>query len=57
MRFNEAYNIPITNKHAVETKTGVSVKAQERILKKGKGSYYSAGSKPKQSSSNWAYGR
>ena len=35
----------------------MSVKAQERILKKGKGAYYSSGSRPGQSSSSWAYGR
>ena len=57
MKFNEVYGIPITNKRAVEKKTGMSVKAQERILKKGKGAYYSSGSRPGQSSSSWAYGR
>ena len=57
VQFNEAYGISITDKKAVEKKTGVSIKAQERIIKKGKGAYYSSGSRPGQSSSSWAYAR
>ena len=57
VQFNEAYGISITDKKAVATKTGVSIKAQERIIKKGKGAYYSSGSRPGQSASSWAYAR
>ena len=57
IQFNEAYGISITDKKAVAKLTGVTVKAQERIIKKGKGAYYSSGSRPGQSSSSWAYAR
>lgn len=57
VQFNEAYGISITDKKAVAKKTGVSVKAQEHIIKKGKGAYYSSGSRPGQSASSWAYAR
>lgn len=57
LKFNKAYGVSITDKKAVAKKTGVSVKAQERILKKGKGAYYSSGSRPGQSASSWAYAR
>lgn len=57
IQFNEAYGISITDKKAVAKLTGVTIKAQERIIKKGKGAYYSSGSRPGQSSSSWAYAR
>lgn len=56
-QFNDAYGVSITNKSAVQRVTGVSKKAQERILKKGKGAYYSSGSRPTQTSYSWAYAR
>jgi hypothetical protein len=55
--FNKAYGISIINKYDVEKLTGVTKSAQERILKKGKGAYYSSGSRPLQTSYSWAYGR
>ena len=57
VQFNEAYGVSITDKNAVQKATGVTKKAQERILKKGKGAYYSSGSRPTQTSYSWAYGR
>jgi len=57
IQFNEAYGISITDKKAVAKLTGVTIKAQEHIIKKGKGAYYSSGSRPGQSSSSWAYAR
>jgi hypothetical protein len=56
-KFNNAYSVSIINKNAVEKVTGVTKKAQERILKKGKGAYYSSGSRPIQTSYSWAYAR
>ena len=35
----------------------LSKKGQNQILKKGRGAYYSSGSRPNQSSSSWAYAR
>lgn len=56
-KFNNAYGVSISDKKAVERVTGVTKKAQERILKKGKGAYYSSGSRPTQTSYSWAYAR
>ena len=47
----------LQTKRLLQKKTGVSIKAQERIIKKGKGAYYSSGSRPGQSASSWAYAR
>lgn len=38
-------------------KTGCSVKALEKIVKKGQGAYYSSGSRPNQTAHSWGYAR
>lgn len=38
-------------------RTGCSMKGMEEILSKGKGAYYSSGSRPNQTSHSWAYAR
>ena len=38
-------------------KTGCSVNALSRIVKKGEGAYYSSGSRPNQTAQSWGYAR
>jgi hypothetical protein len=37
--------------------TGVPESALKRVIKKGKGAYYSSGSRPNQTAHSWAYAR
>ena len=39
------------------SKTGCSIKALNKIVKKGEGAYYSSGSRPNQTSKSWGYAR
>ena len=55
--FNKAYGVSIMNVRDVEKATGLTKKAQERILAKGRGAYYSSGSRPGQTAASWAYAR
>ncbi len=54
--FEKKYKVPITNKRFIHekiiTRTGI-----EKIIDKGRGAYYSSGSRPNQSSNSWAYAR
>ncbi len=56
VQFTKKYNQPITNKSFISkniiTNTGI-----DKILNKGRGAYYSSGSRPNQNSSSWAYAR
>ena len=54
--FEKKYNHKITDKDFIH-KNIISTKGQNQILKKGRGAYYSSGSRPNQSSSSWAYAR
>lgn len=38
-------------------KTGCTIKAMNQILDKGRGAYYSSGSRPNQTAHSWAYAR
>ena len=38
-------------------KTGCSISSMEKILEKGKGAYYSSGSRPNQTPESWGYAR
>ena len=55
--FTKAYDVSIMDIDKVQKVTGVTKKAQERILAKGRGAYYSSGSRPGQSAASWAYAR
>lgn len=55
--FEKKYKVKITNKAGVAKKTKISPKAQRKILRKGRGAYYSSGSRPGQTPSSWAYAR
>ena len=56
VKFEKRYNRKITDKDFID-KNILSKKGQNQILKKGRGAYYSSGSRPNQSSSSWAYAR
>jgi hypothetical protein len=56
IKFEKRYNRKITDKNFID-KNIISKKGQNKILKKGRGAYYSSGSRPNQSSSSWAYAR
>jgi len=54
--FENKYNHKITDKDFIH-KQIISKKGQSLILKKGRGAFYSSGSRPNQNSSSWAYAR
>ena len=56
VKFEKRYNRKITDKDFID-KHILSKKGQNQILKKGRGAYYSSGSRPNQTSSSWAYAR
>jgi len=56
VKFEKKYNHKITDKDFID-KNIISTKGQNKILKKGRGAYYSSGSRPNQSSNSWAYAR
>jgi len=56
IKFEKRYNRKITDKDFID-KHILSKKGQNKILSKGRGAYYSSGSRPNQSSSSWAYAR
>lgn len=57
VEFEKKYGININDKKAILKNTGVTIKAQNQILKKGMGAFYSSGSRPNQSAQSWAYAR
>ena len=56
LKFEKKYNHKITDKNFIH-KNIISKKGQNLILKKGRGAYYSSGSRPNQTSDSWAYAR
>ena len=56
VKFENKYGKKITNKTFIHNNI-ITRKGQELILDKGKGAYYSSGSRPNQTSSSWAYAR
>tara|TARA_B110001469_G_C9582665_1_gene289005 strand:- start:412 stop:846 length:435 start_codon:yes stop_codon:yes gene_type:complete len=57
INFEKKYKIKITNSKKIEKQLGISEKAQFEIIKKGKGAFFSSGSRPNQTPHSWAYGR
>ena len=55
--FENLYGTKITNLKEVSKKTGVPIGALEKVLNKGRGAYYSSGSRPNQTAASWAYAR
>lgn len=56
LKFEKKYNHKITDQNFIHNNI-ISKKGQNLILKKGRGAYYSSGSRPNQTSSSWAYAR
>lgn len=56
VKFEKRYNHKITDKNYID-KNIISKKGQNKILSKGRGAYYSSGSRPNQTSDSWAYAR
>ena len=56
LKFEKKYNHKITDKKFIRENI-ISTRGQNLILKKGRGAYYSSGSRPNQSSNSWAYAR
>lgn len=57
-RAREMYDVEtmMPNK-TLAKKTGCSVKSLEKIVNKGRGAYYSSGSRPNQTPDSWGYAR
>jgi len=55
-KFEDKYKTKITDKKFI-SKNIISMKGIEEIIMKGKGAYYSAGSRPNQTAFSWAYAR
>ena len=55
-KFEDKYKVKITDKDFIH-KNILKNKGQEEILSKGRGAYYSSGSRPNQTASSWAYAR
>lgn len=54
IKFEKKYGFPITSKRVEEIITREGIK---QILAKGRGAFYSSGSRPEQSADSWAYAR
>jgi|TARA_R110000772_G_scaffold265845_1_gene387639 hypothetical protein len=55
-KFEDKYGTKISDKEFI-TKNIISETGREMIIKKGKGAYFSAGSKPNQNAFSWALAR
>ena len=55
-KFEKKYGTKITDKEFIH-KNILKNKGQELVLSKGRGAYYSSGSRPGQTASSWAYAR
>jgi hypothetical protein len=55
-KFEEKFNKKITDENWID-KNIISKEGQKQILAKGRGAYFSGGSRPNQTPSSWAYGR
>ena len=56
VKFEKKYNHKITESDWIN-KNLLKKKGQEEIINKGKGAYYSSGSRPNQTPFSWGYGR
>ena len=55
-KFEQRYGVPITNKSWIHDNI-ITRAGQNKILSKGRGAYYSSGSRPNQSKDSWAFAR
>tara|TARA_B100000519_G_scaffold107472_1_gene93138 strand:- start:1146 stop:1553 length:408 start_codon:yes stop_codon:yes gene_type:complete len=56
IKFEKKYKTKITDKKFIH-KNIITNTGQKKIMDKGKGAYYSSGSRPNQTASSWAYAR
>ncbi len=56
VKFEKKYKTKITDKDYIH-KNILRKAGQEQVIKKGKGAYYSSGSRPNQTPFSWGYGR
>jgi len=56
IKFEKKYGTKITDKDFIH-KNIITNTGQKKILDKGRGAYFSAGSRPNQTPSSWAYSR
>ena len=55
-KFEKKYKTKITDKKFIH-KNILTNTGQKKVMDKGKGAYYSSGSRPNQTAHSWAYGR
>ena len=56
-KFENKYGKDVKTYTEIEEKTGIPKKALMEVVKKGKGAYYSSGSRPNQTASSWGKAR
>ena len=56
VKFEDKYGVKITDTDYID-KNILKEEGQEQIILKGKGAYYSSGSRPNQNAFSWGYGR
>tara|TARA_B100000780_G_C20840477_1_gene333999 strand:+ start:54 stop:512 length:459 start_codon:yes stop_codon:yes gene_type:complete len=57
VKFEKKYGKDIKSYKEISKKTGIPVKALQEVVKKGKGAYYSSGSRPNQTAESWGKAR
>ena len=57
VEFEKKYCTKINDLKSIEKVTTIPVSSLNKIIKKGKGAYYSSGSRPNQTAHSWAYAR
>ena len=56
-KFEKKYGENVKSLKQISKATGIPVKALQKVIKKGKGAYYSSGSRPNQTASSWGKAR
>ena len=56
-KFEKKYGTDCKTYKDISKKTGIPVKALQAVVKKGKGAYYSSGSRPNQTATSWGKAR
>jgi len=56
-KFEKKYGSDCKSYKDISKKTGIPVKALQAVVKKGKGAYYSSGSRPNQTATSWGKAR
>ena len=56
-KFEKKYGKDVKTYKEIEKATGIPSKALQKVVKKGKGAYYSSGSRPNQTATSWGKAR